>query len=153
MESQIPLPTDNIYKFYALFGLLLFISCMGSFVYIEHTTYEFVYQTAIEMESINRIANPSPADLATKEILDKHVGFAVGTKNLTIRALAVILAGSLYLMGYGFRKWHKEVQPVQDEMANLQLEKLRYEVSQLPKAASSSSAIEVPKEESLEAED
>ena len=29
MESKIPLPTDNIYKFYALFGLLLFIFAFG----------------------------------------------------------------------------------------------------------------------------
>lgn len=34
-------------------------------------------------------------------------------------------------MLYGFKKWHSEVQPIQDEIVRLQLEKLRHEVEQL----------------------
>lgn len=30
MENKIPLPTDNIYKFYALFGLLLLVFTIGA---------------------------------------------------------------------------------------------------------------------------
>lgn len=35
--------------------------------------------------------------------------------------------GTIMLI-YGFQRWHTLVQPVQDEVAELTLEKLRYEV-------------------------
>lgn len=38
MLSKIPLPTDNIYKFYALFGLLILLTT-GVMFFIRHTEY------------------------------------------------------------------------------------------------------------------
>jgi len=43
MESKIPLPTDNIYKFYALFGLLLFITSGLTVVWNSNTTNETIH--------------------------------------------------------------------------------------------------------------
>ncbi|CAC9601131.1 hypothetical protein [uncultured Gammaproteobacteria bacterium] len=34
------------------------------------------------------------------------------------------------MVGYGFKKWHTEIQPLQDEMARLSLKKLRREVGE-----------------------
>ncbi|MGD0015951.1 MAG: hypothetical protein ABSC38_00280 [Verrucomicrobiia bacterium] len=131
MESRIPLPTDNIYKFYAFFGLLLFVFSTGSYIYIVHSTNELVLQTVVEIESIKQVANPLPADAAKKLVLEKRRELAVSDRKFFEIALVVIIVGSVFLMIYGFGKWHKEVQPIQDEMAQLQLKKLRHEVNQL----------------------
>ena len=44
MEDKIPIPTDNIYKFYALFGLVLFIFCAGSFIFVQEKTNDLLVQ-------------------------------------------------------------------------------------------------------------
>lgn len=131
LESQIPLPTDNIYKFYALFGLALFIFSLGAGIYETHATNELVFQTVVEQEALKQIQNPSPVDEARKLILQKRYDIGV-TDSKVIRVLLIALAvGSFYLMIYGFWKWHKKVQPVQNEIAELQRDKLRLEVEQM----------------------
>jgi len=131
MQSQIPLPTDNIYKFYALFGLLLFVFSFASIIYITSTTNELIFQTAVEIETINVISKPTDLDLAKKAVLEKRREIAVVDRKGFNFVLDGLAAGAVFLMFYGFRKWHKYVQPVQDEMAQLQLRKLRHEVEQL----------------------
>jgi hypothetical protein len=44
--------------------------------------------------------------------------------------LSVIIAAGCFMVWYGFKKWHTEVQPVQDEIARLSLLKLRREVGE-----------------------
>ncbi len=51
MESKIPIPTDNIYKFYALFGLVILISCIAAFLYVYSSTNELIFKKAIEYQS------------------------------------------------------------------------------------------------------
>jgi len=50
MESKIPLPTDNIYKFYALFSLLLLIFSLGAFLYVQQSANEQVIAILPELE-------------------------------------------------------------------------------------------------------
>jgi len=156
MESQIPLPTDNIYKFYALFGLLLFVFSVGSDLYVLRSINEFAYQAIPEIEAVKQMANPSGVDVARRVVLEKHLEIAVADRKFFDKALGTIGGVALLLMYYGFRKWHKEVQPVQDEMAELQLKKLRHEVGLLtPPPAPPVPPAESPRKESAkpEAED
>ena len=131
MENKIPIPTDNIFKFYAFFGLLLFIFSAGSIMYVVHSTNELAFQAIVEIETIKQIPNPSPVDLAKKQVLEKRLEIGVADKKFYLRVIGVFTAVSIGLMIYGFKKWHKDVQPVQDEITRLQLEKLRHEVGQL----------------------
>jgi len=48
MESKIPLPTDNIYKFYALFGLMLLITVPLFINWISNITKENLYRLVKE---------------------------------------------------------------------------------------------------------
>lgn len=136
MENKIPIPTDNIFKFYALFGLLLFVFSVGSIIYVSHSTNELAFQAMIELPALKQIANPSPIDMAKQQALEKRLEVAEADKKFLNGASNVIAGIGVFLMLYGFWKWHKEVQPVQDETSKLQLEKLRYEVAQLRKSAS-----------------
>jgi hypothetical protein len=150
MESNIPLPTDNIYKFYALFGLLLFVFSIGSTLYLGRTANEIIFQTYLEEESIKQIANPTSLDQAKKLADDKRREIAISNRTWGIRLLSGVSTVGILLMAYGFWKWHREVQPVQDEMAKLQLEKLRHEVSKLTKTGSPTPPREEPPEESTQ---
>ena len=137
--DKIPLPTDNIYKFYALFGLLLFIFSVGATIALSKNTNENVYKLYVELESLKL---PSIEEMAThkdaphptfvrKALLERLIEVAKSDKKTMEVLLAVVtFVGGLGVV-YGFGKWHKDIQPIQDEMLELQLEKLRREVAAL----------------------
>lgn len=136
MENKIPVPTDNIFKFYALFGLMLFIFGAGSIIFVNHSTNELVFQSSIELGGLRQIQNLSPTDAAKKQVLEKRLEIASSDRKFFTWALGVLLSVGTILMYCGFRAWHTKVQPVQDEMMRLQLEKLRYEVRLLKHSSS-----------------
>ncbi len=52
MDSRIPLPTDNIFKLYALFGLLLLIFSIASALYVNKSTNDLIFETAVNYETL-----------------------------------------------------------------------------------------------------
>lgn len=74
MENKIPLPTDSIYKFYALFGLLLFIFSIGSTIYVSRSTNELVFTSAIEFETLKVIEKPTSVEIARYHSWPCHFG-------------------------------------------------------------------------------
>jgi hypothetical protein len=137
LDSHIPLPTDNIYKFYALFGLLLFIFSGSGSIYTTNKTNELVFQTAIDIEAIKQIERPSPVDLTRIAVLQRRQEIVLADAKAAQRACYSFLALGVLLMVIGFSIWQAKIQPVQDEIAELQLEKLRLEVSQMKASAPS----------------
>jgi|ERR1017187_3480571 hypothetical protein len=131
MESQIPLPTDNIYKFYALFGLLLFVFSVGAGIYETHSANEIVFQVVPEIEALKQMTNASPAEVAKKIVLERRYEIAVSDRKTMEWALTALMAIGAILIGFGFWMWQTKVQPIESEMAELQLKKLRHEVSLL----------------------
>ena len=150
MESPIPLPTDNIYKFYALFGLSLFIFFAGASIYNEHATNDTILQTIIENAAITDTNSPEAA--GRKEVLEKRYELAVGGRKEIDKLLTagVFLGTALVILG--FASWQFITQPVQDEIAKLQRDKLRIEVEQLRKSGSTGPVKEEPLEESSQPE-
>jgi hypothetical protein len=131
MENKIPLPTDSIYKFYALFGLLLFIFSVGATVYVARSTNDLVFTSAIEYETLRAIEKPTAVEIAKREGIEKRVEIALADKKFFLYALGTLVGLGMLAMIYGFTKWHRDIQPIQDETAKLQLEKLRLEVAGL----------------------
>jgi site-specific recombinase len=130
MESKIPLPTDNIYKFYALFGLLLLITSIFATLYSNTATNEKLHSLVKEYTEISsQVANEDQKALV--EVIEKRIGNQISNKKFYTSSLGFIAGVAILLMFYGFKKWHKEIQPKQDEYFELQLKKLRAEVSKL----------------------
>lgn len=129
MESRIPLPTDNIFKFYALLGLLLFIFGLGSTIYTTKSTNEFMYAAIVDLEELKAIVTPSVRETAKRQILQRQIEVAKSDKELFKWGSAGVAGIGMALMMFGFGKWHKDIQPTLDEIAQLQLIKLRDEVS------------------------
>ncbi len=127
MESKIPLPTDNIYKFYALFGLMLLITSILGVVWLSTSTNEKLYSLVKEYEAIpGTKEEKEKSDLA--KVIEKRLEVQVSNKKLFLQGLGLTIGFAIMLSGYGFRQWHTKIQPKQDEYFELQLEKLRREV-------------------------
>ncbi len=131
MESKIPLPTDNIYKFYALFGLLLFIFAIGANIVSIKNTNDYMYRSYLELEPLKAIEKPNSVEAVKRDMLQRMIDVAKSDKEFFSTCLNWLAAISILLMFFGFGKWQKSVQPLQDELLKLQVEKLRHEVAAL----------------------
>ncbi len=136
MQSKVPLPTDNIFKFYALFGLLMFLSTLFGFVQLHISHNELVFKLYVESETLNSEKELSKKGDALKLVLDKQMENAVADKDFFMSSIVVLLVFATYLMGYGFHRWHTIIQPRQDELLDRQIEKIELEIesiySQMP---------------------
>lgn len=138
MESKLPVPTDNIFKFYALFSLLLFVFSIGAVLYIQQSTNQLAFENLEEVEALKQLETRTPQQDLRKALLERMLEVANENKGYFNKALGALIGLSICGMFYGFRKWHLDVQPVVDEAARVQLEisklqlaKLRAEVSHL----------------------
>jgi uncharacterized Tic20 family protein len=127
MESKIPLPTDNIFKFYALFGVLLLITSIMGTIWVSTSTNEKLHSLVKEYELISGSKEEKEQSNLAKVIEIRMKVQTENKKNFTY-SLAFISGLSFWLMLYGFRQWHTKIQPKQDEYFDLQLKKLRQEV-------------------------
>lgn len=135
MENKIPVPTDNIFKFYALFGLTLLVFSFGAALYNNNATNALILTTAVEIDTLKHLESPTRAEAVKLELLEKQKSIAVSDRELFQWALGTTFAIGVLLLCYGFNKWQTLVQPRLDEMAQtelaiakLQLIKLRREV-------------------------
>jgi hypothetical protein len=131
MESRIPLPTDNIYKFYALFGLLLLIFSCGAFIYTNQSSNAQAVEAFIELETVKSMATLDKVDEARIEVLERKLEAIKSNKQFYLKGIGILGGIAISMLIWGFAKWHLDIQPMQDEIARLQLEKLRAEVAQL----------------------
>lgn len=133
MQSRIPLPTDNIYKFYALFGLLLFLACIYAFVNIYQTYNEKLFKRHVEIQTLQDVKSPSAAQIATKEVLEKQSEIDSSDKKTYLNFIGIFLSVAIGLMIFGFHQWHTKIQPLQDEAFKKNLEKTELEIRALKK--------------------
>jgi len=130
MENLIPLPTDNIFKFYALFGLLLIIFGMGALLYTNESKNRFVFEVGVEYVTLAAMDERSVPDEARFDLLERKLEITRSDHNFYLYSLSGVMAMGILLMWHGFRKWHKEIQPIQDEIARLNLKKLKREMGE-----------------------
>ena len=132
MNSKIPLPTDNIYKFYALFGLMLFVFGVGSIIYVNQSTNNQVYAIIIEYNTLKNTPQQvrTSTEEATLQLLDKKLDDAVFSKVFYSWAISGIIVFGILMIWYGFRAWHTVIQPMQDEITRLNIKKLKQEVGE-----------------------
>lgn len=127
MESRIPLPTDNIFKFYALFGLVLVVFSTAAFLYVHTNTNTLGFEATIEYEELDSKENPTAVELKRKEILEKRVKIAVEDRQTYTIVLYLLFLGGCVSSSYGFAKWHSVIQPKLDRLLELQIEKAEQE--------------------------
>lgn len=132
MESRIPVPTDNVYKFYALFSLLVLVFSMGAILYVNQSTNNLLLSSSVELATLKVLPGQPPALVAAKKtVIEKRAALAVADKDFFVVALGGFSAIAICGLYYGFQKWHRDIQPVIDETAILQLEIAKLQLEKL----------------------
>lgn len=131
MDSRVPLPTDNIYKFYALFGLVLLIFGVGAMLVLNRNTNAFMAQALLDLEAVKVLDQPSPVEQTRRALLERQMVVARDDKNHLTWLLAFLVALGFWGSIYGFFVWHRRIQPIEDELRALQRDKLRLEVKKM----------------------
>ena len=131
MTPSLPVPTDNIYKFAALFGLALVVSGIFAFsaVYTSSLEKKIKYTEAmIELEAKTTRTKLEDDTLAFNRRLVEITQSNEKTANY---GLGGLIGLGLVLSVYGAVRWHQVIQPRDDEIAKLQKEKLEAEIAKL----------------------
>ena len=127
MTPKIPIPTDNIYKFYALFGLSLLIASIVSFSIIATSANEEFYKLMKENYKITYVEKSENKSNLIKIIESQMVNQVTRTKSFSYY-LGWATGFSFVLMLFGFGMWQFKIQPRQDEYFNLQIKALEKEI-------------------------
>ncbi|MGI1670825.1 MAG: hypothetical protein K6L74_10950 [Neptuniibacter sp.] len=132
MESRIPLPTDNVFKFYALFGLLLSIFGFGALLYVNQAHNNLIYENTVEYQTLKHRHESvrTLQDEARLHVLESKLEIAKQNKDAYLVCIGVITFVGIYMIWYGFRTWHTVIQPMQDEITRLNIKKLKQEVGE-----------------------
>jgi len=131
MQPSLPIPTDNIYKFACLFGLVLIVSAIFAFV----TSYSSSLDRKVKhMEVMIPLEAKTERTKAEDDLLALHKRLIEVTKSneeTTIWPIAAVMVLGLSLSWCGAKKWHQVIQTRDDRLADLQLRKLEAEVAKL----------------------
>jgi hypothetical protein len=103
MESKVPLPTDNIFKFYALFSLLVFVFSVGAILYSNKTANELAISTLVEIEQLKQDPVPSPSQRMRLVALERQLEVSQANRKFFLWSLSLLVAASIF--GNGTRKF------------------------------------------------
>ncbi|MCO3467350.1 hypothetical protein FA178_27955 [Pseudomonas aeruginosa] len=70
MENKIPLPTDSLYKFVALFSMTILIGAFYLTFYASESSNAVVYENWSELASLQSLEKPNAGQVA-RETLKK----------------------------------------------------------------------------------
>lgn len=131
MTPSLPVPTDNIYKFSALFGLALVVSGIFAFTTVYTSSLEKKIKYAEAMIALEAKTTRTKLEDDTLALNRKLVEVTQSNERTANYSLGSLIAIGLALSVYGAVRWHQFIQPRDDEIARLQKEKLEAEVSKL----------------------
>lgn len=125
MTPNIPIPTDSLYKFMATFGLALIVASLLATVFVVDRANHKIVEAATELFELQRGAQPVPEDW--KKGVEKRIDVAVSDRSAFTVILALFGGIGVVLALVGFNLWWK-IQPLHDELLELQVKKARLEL-------------------------
>lgn len=126
MVPNIPVPTDNLWKFAALFGLVLIVTCIAGFIYVHQTTNALVFESVVERAVLEEKARADPLSAKKIAVIDRKLEIATGDRPVLIFLLALIAVLGIVSSGWGFLNWAR-IQPSHDRLLELQVAKAERE--------------------------
>lgn len=131
MIPNLPIATDNIYKFACLFGLAIIIASILSFVSVYSSTLDRKVALSEVVISLEAKEQLTKAEESTLELNKKLVEVAQSNERFAQSIIGGAFAIGLLLSIYGAYRWHTMIQARDDLLATLQIEKLRAEIAKL----------------------
>lgn len=140
MLDKFPIPTDSLYKFIALTGVILFVLPFILIVQLNNHTNDTVIRTVLKEDSLQRSTSITGRDSAQIVVLEKTREKATSDRTAGTFVAGMMIAAGAFLMERGFRDWKRLVQRPADQIAILevklkqtQLDRERYELEMLRK--------------------
>ena len=131
MIPNLPIATDNIYKFACLFGLAIIIASILSFVSVYSSTLDRKVALSEVVISLEAKEQLTKAEENTLELNKKLVEVAQRNERFAQSIIGGAFAVGLLLSIYGAYHWHTKIQARDDLLATLQIEKIRAEIAKL----------------------
>ncbi|MDC5852240.1 hypothetical protein OPW32_23890 [Vibrio europaeus] len=125
MNSSLNIPTDNPYKLMAILGTVLFIFSVYLLVSQSTNSNEKILtslQIIANLKSDLSMPEPKKAQLIAIE--ERRIELAVEIKNFNPYGCAILSVAAIFLSGFGFTKWLKEIYPIEEAMRKEQLRSL-----------------------------
>lgn len=131
MTPSLAVPTDNIYKFACLFGLALILVSVFSFV----TTYTADLDRKVRYsEIIIPLESKVPRTKVEDDLLamnKKLLELTQANEKAANSMLGIVLGLGIALSVLGAHSWYKKLQERDDQLVQLQMQKLEAEVAKL----------------------
>ncbi|TSP09977.1 hypothetical protein [Cupriavidus campinensis] len=127
IKSLVP-PTDNIFKFYAVTGLILVIFAFSGAIYTVKHKNQFLIDRIVELRELESKSDPSPGEKAKSQMLARLIEIENSDAEFLKWACAVLAGIGTAGMFWGFSAWHRTQGKV-DELAELGAAKLRAEIA------------------------
>lgn len=131
MNTSLPIPTDNIYKFSCLFGLALIISSLFAFVAMYSSSLDRKIKYA---EIVIPLEAKTPRTKTEDDILEmnrKLIEVTRSNETFWNQAIGCAMGLGTALCILGAWEWLRKIQPRDDRLAALQVEKLEAEIAKL----------------------
>lgn len=128
MESKIPLPTDNLYKFLALFSLLILLSGFGLVFNSTEKTNATIFEHWTELESLQAVEKPTVEQKSRLEVLERKIEVAISDKVFFRWVSILMVLGGIFGVIAGFGHWFRRTQRDADQMSKIQLETARLQL-------------------------
>ncbi|MCK5153351.1 MAG: hypothetical protein KAQ93_03255 [Spirochaetales bacterium] len=127
MISKIPLPTDNLYKFIALFGLMIFLTTLVMF-FTRHQYYnESAFNRYKEISNLKIIEDRTEKEEIELFILTEQQQIEETDEDLEVDIYIITAVIGIFLIFVGFFLWYLRVQKYQDLLLILRVRKAKIE--------------------------
>jgi len=121
MNLPMSVPTDNVYKFLAIFGLVMVIASFWGVITQTSLTNEIVLVSAPEIAALEANQSATPGEKAKLDVLKKRKEAAIEDRK-EINNLCSKMAGwGTAVSLAGFFLWYWVIQRLQDRLLKLQV--------------------------------
>lgn len=130
MQPRIPLPTDNIYKFYALFGLLIILTTSTMF-FIRLGYYNtMAFDRYIPIKTLELKKELNPHEKMEFFLLQERRKLATVNKEFEMSLYVIFFIFGWVIAISGFYHWQREIQPKLDKLLDLQIRSLEVDLQE-----------------------
>ena len=127
MTPGFSIPTDNIYKFYALLGLALVISSMLAFVYVYDSHRAQVIEWSEEIRQLSYKKSHTEGESERIDNLQHLIDVEGSNKEFYMTVIGAVGGSGISIGIIGLVVWQFRVQPRSDRLLDLQIKSLELE--------------------------
>lgn len=129
MTPRLSVPTDNIFKFFALFGTVMLISSFLAMIFVNDNTNMRLMEWADELASFQSDEVVSSYEETRTVMIERLIEIEADNKEVFIIVLNALMVIGSSLASIGFLKWYKDIQPMEDEYKELLIAQMRRDLN------------------------